>query len=132
MNICTFAHETKFAGCVWKQKIRYSNKSVIQSAIWLFFSTIQMSFFSDWIITLDKTWIHHCTLEFIREFHECLEKDESRPKPIQRPTPYVLARIFGNLRSIILIYYLEKEKTVTKLYYTILYDRFITEIKRKK
>ena len=85
-------------------------------------------------VAMDETWIHYYTPESKWASAEWLEPHESRPKrpKVQKSAGKVLASVFWDAHGIILIDYLENERTITGEYYAALLDQLSKEIKKKR
>ncbi|XP_053955122.1 histone-lysine N-methyltransferase SETMAR-like [Anastrepha ludens] len=70
-------------------------------------------------VTMDETWIHHCTSESKRQSSEWTGSGESRPKrpKTQQSAGKVMTSVFWDSLGIIFINYLEKCKTINSDYY---------------
>uniref|UniRef100_A0A0K2SWW6 Histonelysine Nmethyltransferase SETMARlike [Hydra vulgaris] n=1 Tax=Lepeophtheirus salmonis TaxID=72036 RepID=A0A0K2SWW6_LEPSM len=78
-------------------------------------------------VTVDETWIHHYT-------HETKQQAESAPKKAKTvpSAGKIMATVFWDSQGIILIDYLEKDKTIAGAYYSSLLDRLKTELQEKR
>ena len=76
-------------------------------------------------VTMDETWIHQNTPDSNRQPAKWMAKGENRPKrpKTQMSAGKVLASVFWDARSILLIDYLEKGRTMKYEYYTALLVR---------
>ena len=85
-------------------------------------------------VTVDETWIHYYTPETKNQSKVWTRSGESAPKKAKTvpSAGKVMATIFWDSHGIILIDYLQKEKTVTGEYYASLLDRFDAILKEKR
>ena len=83
---------------------------------------------------MDTTWINLFTLESNRQYAEWTAADEIRPKRQKTRTSggKVLASVFWEVQSILIIDYLEKRETINRDYYITLLVRFMEEIAKKR
>ena len=84
--------------------------------------------------TADETWIHYYTLETKNQSKMWTGPGEHTPKKAKTAPSAgkVVATIFWDSDGIILIDYLQKEKTITGEYYVSLLDRFDAILKQKR
>ena len=84
-------------------------------------------------VTVDETWIHYYTPETKQQSKQWVTNGESaRKKTKTVPSAgKVMATVFWDSQGIILIDYLEKGKTITGQYYSLLLDRLKTELDEK-
>ena len=85
-------------------------------------------------VTVDETWIHYYTPETNNQSKMGTGPGESAPKKAKTISSAgkVMPRIFWDSHGIILIDYLQKEKTITGEYYASLLDRFDAILKEKR
>ncbi|MCP6559131.1 hypothetical protein NL501_28330, partial [Klebsiella pneumoniae] len=76
-------------------------------------------------ITVDETWIHYYTHETKEQSKQWVIKGESAPKKAKTilSAGKVMATVFWDSQGILFIDYLEKGKTITGAYYSLLLDR---------
>ena len=85
-------------------------------------------------VTMDETWIHHCTPDSREGSKQQVKPGESapkRPKP-QQSAGKVMVSVFWDAHGVIFINYLEKGRTITGAYYAALLDRLVYEIRKKR
>jgi hypothetical protein len=85
-------------------------------------------------ITMDETWIHHCTPEPKEQSKQWTEAGCSAPKKT-RSVPSarkVMASVFWDAEGILYIDYLEKGKTIIGEYYSNLLPRLDKKILEKR
>jgi len=83
---------------------------------------------------MDKTWIHHYTLESKQQLKQWTEAGCSAPKKT-RSVPSagkVMASVFWGAEGILFIDYLEKGKIITGEYYSNLLTRLDEKIHEKR
>ena len=73
-------------------------------------------------VTMDETWIHHYTLKSREGSKQWIKPGESAPKrpKTQQSARKVMVSVFWDGHGIIFIDYLEKGRTITGAYYTVL------------
>ena len=83
-------------------------------------------------VTVDETWIHHYTPETKEQSKQWIGTGEAAPKKAKtvKSAGKVMATVFWDARGIILIDYLEKDKTITGVYYASLLEQLKEEIKK--
>jgi len=71
-------------------------------------------------ITMDETWIHHCTSESKQQSKQWTEAGSSAPKKTSSvpSAGKVMTLVFWDAEGILFIDYLEKGKTMTEEYYS--------------
>ena len=81
-------------------------------------------------VTMDETWIHHCTPKSC----EGSKPGESSPKRLKRQhsAGKVMASVFWNAHGVIFIDYLHKGRTITRAYYAALLDQLLHEIRKNR
>ena len=84
-------------------------------------------------VTVDETWVHHYQPETKEQSKQWVASGESAPKKAKtvRSAGKVMATVFWDAHGIIFIDFLEKGKTITRVYYASLLDCFNDEIKEK-
>ena len=84
-------------------------------------------------VTMDKTWIHHFTLESNQQSAEWTAVSESHPKQskMQTSTGKVLASVFWDAPGILFIDYLEKGRTINSKYHIALLMHLKEESSKK-
>jgi len=85
-------------------------------------------------ITMDETWIHHYTPESKQQPKQWTETSCSAPKktwwvPSARK---VMASVFWDAEGILFVDYLEKGKTITGKYYSVVFTRLDEKIREKR
>ena len=85
-------------------------------------------------VTIDETWKYHYTPESREGSKQWVELGETVPKrpKTQQSARKVMASVFGDAHGVILIDYIEKERTTTRAYYAALLDRLVDEIRKKR
>ena len=85
------------------------------------------------LITVDETWIHHYTPETKIQSKRWTGKGEPTPKKAKTvfSAGKVMATVFRDSHGVILIYYLQKGKTITGAYYASLLDKLKAELAGK-
>ena len=85
-------------------------------------------------VTMDETCIHHHTPESREGLNEWLIPVESAPKrpKTQHLAGKVMASVFWDAHGVIFIDDFEKGRTITGAYYTVLLDRLVNEIRKKR
>ena len=83
-------------------------------------------------VTMDETWIHHCTLETKRSLAGWTAAGESCPKLLktQQWAGNVMASVFRDEHGILFIDYIEKGKTIKSDYCMALLDLLSAEIEK--
>src|SRR5436190_23921294 len=86
------------------------------------------------LITVDETWIHHYTPEIKIQSKQWTAKGEPAPKKAKTvfSAGKVMATVFWDSHGVILIDYLQKEKTITGAYYASLLDKLKAELAEKR
>ena len=85
-------------------------------------------------VTIDETWIHHCTPDTKKSSAEWTAAGESRSKrpKTQKWAGKVMASVFWDAHGSLCMDYLEKGKTINSGYYIALLDWLSAEIKKKR
>lgn len=85
-------------------------------------------------VTVDETWIHHCTPETKEQSKQWVSAGERAPKKAKMglSANKIMATVFWDARGIIHIDYLQKGRTITGQYYAELLDRFDADLKQKR
>jgi len=85
-------------------------------------------------VTVDETWIHYYTPETKQQSKQWIIFGENASKKAKTvlSAGKVMATVFWDSQGIILIDYLQKDKTITGAYYATLLDRLKEELKKKR
>ena len=85
-------------------------------------------------VTVDETWIHWYTPETKEQSKQWISLGERAPKKAKTvlSAGKFMAAVFWDSQDVIYIDYLEKDKTVTGLYYAELLVRFDSELQEKR
>jgi len=85
------------------------------------------------LVIMDKTWLYHYDLETKQKSMEWQQSGSPRPKKfrVQKSTGKVLASIFWDQNSILLIDYLPKGQTINVEYYSSLLVQLKDILKEK-
>ncbi|XP_012063671.1 PREDICTED: histone-lysine N-methyltransferase SETMAR-like [Atta cephalotes] len=85
-------------------------------------------------IRVDETWIHHYTPETKQQSKQWIMSGESAPKKAKTvlSAGKMMATVFWDSQGIILIDYLQKDKTITGEYYATLLNHLKEELKKKR
>ena len=86
-----------------------------------------------WLVTMDETWLYHYDLETKQQSMEWCHRGSPRPKKFQVPKSAgrVLASIFWDQDSILLIDYLSKGQTINAEFYSSLLVQLKDILKEK-
>ncbi|CAK9819145.1 Mariner Mos1 transposase [Anthophora quadrimaculata] len=84
--------------------------------------------------TIDKNWIHHYTPEQKEQSKQWIEASGSAPKKAKMvpSAGKVMATVFWNCKGVLLIDYLQKDKTINSEYYCNLLDQLDAKIREKR
>ena len=79
------------------------------------------------LITVDETWVHHCTPETKNQSKQWVEAGGSAPKKAKtvKSAGKVMATVFWDAHGILLIDFLEKGSAIRGKYYRALLDQLI-------
>ena len=85
-------------------------------------------------VTVDETWIHHYTPESKQQSKQWTAPGECAPKKAKTvlSAGKVMATVFWDSQGIIFIDYLQKGRTITGAYYSILLHRLYEELRTKR
>jgi len=100
---------------------------------WNFFRRDPNDFLSR-LVTMDETWLYHYDLETKQQSVKCRHSGSPRPKKfrVQKSAGKVLALIFWDQDSILLIDYLPKGQTINAEYYSFLLVQLKDILKEKR
>ena len=85
-------------------------------------------------VTVDEIWIHYYTPETKEQSKQWTSPNERAPKKAKtvRSAGKIMATVFWDSKSKILIDYLEKRKTITGQYYADILDLLNAKLKEKR
>ena len=85
------------------------------------------------LVTVDETWVHYYEPENKAQSHQWVGPVSPRPKKFktQPSAGKVMATVFWDAKSIIMLDFLPKGSTITGVYYANLLDQLRTAIREK-
>ena len=86
------------------------------------------------LVTVDETWVHYYEPENKAQSRQWVRPVSPRPKnfTIQPPAGKVIAAVFWDTKSVIMLDFLPKRSTITGVYYANLLDQLRTAIREKR